>query len=312
MFCLFFIFQSLFFLSLTSSSTPFWPQPKEYSLSSNKILLDKNFKFIYQEKETFFFNSILSRYLSLLSSETNGELKECSIIINFYNENERSSKISINESYQIVINDKNECLIQSETVWGMLHGLESFTQLFLRDINDGSVYTTYSPLSIYDEPRFSHRGLLIDTSRHYLSIQSIERIIDSLSMNKFNILHWHMVDAQSFPVDIISSPLLIKGAYSPSHIYTLNDIQMLKLYAANRGVQLLPEIDVPGHAASWNAGYPNIMAKCIEKYSNINNYALDPTQDETYEVIKNVINDVIYATNVQYLHLGGDEVVYGW
>ena len=188
--------------------------------------------------------------------------------------------------------------------------METFTQLLERR-DDGLVFCAYTPVQIADHPRFTHRGLLIDSSRHFLPKDEIERIVDSISMSKFNVLHWHMVDAQSFPVDTPSAPLMIKGAYSSKATYSMDDIRALTEYASDRGVRMFLEIDIPGHAGSWRYGYPEIMADCLTKYTNINNYALNPTLDETYVVVEKVIKDIIEATGVKTFHVGGDEVVYG-
>ena len=94
--------------------------------------------------------------------------------------------------------------------------------------------------------------------------------------------------------------------------YSMSDLESVSQYAMERGVMIVYEVDVPGHAASWNAGYPNLMADCMVKYSyNINDFALDPTLDETYNVLTSVLSDIVKSASPQYLHLGGDEVVYG-
>jgi hexosaminidase len=108
-----------------------------------------------------------------------------------------------------------------------------------------------APLIISDYSRYSHRGMLIDTSRHYLSVNQIKRMIDTLPINKFNKLHWHIVDAQSFPLDTPSMPTMVKGAYSPSMTYSVTDLKELSEYAYSLGVEIIFEVDVPGHAASW-------------------------------------------------------------
>lgn len=93
-------------------------------------------------------------------------------------------------------------------------------------------------------------------------------------------------------------------------IYTAENIKAVTEYAHNRGVEIIFEVDVPGHAASWNAGEPEISA-CEGAYSNINNLALNPTLDETYETLGLILSDIVAATGSTALHLGGDEVVYG-
>ena len=145
----------------------------------------------------------------------------------------------------------------------------------------------YAPLSVSDSARYSHRGFLMDTARHYLSIGEIERMIDSLVMNKMNKLHWHLVDAQSFPFEAPSVPEMAKGAYirnGKALTYSADDIKHLTEYAHKRGIEVIFEVDVPGHAASWNAGKPELSA-CQGGYTNINNLALNPTLDETYETL---------------------------
>lgn len=120
------------------------------------------------------------------------------------------------------------------------------------------------------------------------------------------------MDAQSFPLDTPSSPNMKQGAYTPEDVYSMADITSIVNYATDRGVRVVFEIDTPGHAASWGKGYPEIMSKCKEKYFyNVNNWALNPTLDETYTVLFGILKDVVAATGTSYLHLGGDEVVYG-
>lgn len=300
-------------LSITSS--PFWPQPQQYSLGQNTITIDPNFHFLLPQPSTFLLQAI-NRYENLLSSSSSdgtNNLKECIVNVAILNDNEYPTlQMNVDESYSIVLSDDLTCQINSQTVWGALHAFETFSQLFSRD-NKGLVYTTFAPVSVSDNSRFTHRGVLIDSSRHYLPIDDLKSFIDTLPMNKFNVLHWHMVDAQSFPVDTPSAPNMIQGAYSSSHVYSMSDIELLTQYAADRGVRILPEIDIPGHAASWRYGYPEIMSDCFEKYYyNINNFALDPTKDETYNIVDLVLRDIITTMTDNYIHLGGDEVVYGW
>ena len=125
---------------------------------------------------------------------------------------------------------------------------------------------------------------MVDTARHFLPLDSLLTIVDTLPMNKFNTLHIHLSDAQSFPLDTPSAPEMIKGAFSPDLTYSLADLEQLKVYAQERGVRLVMEVDVPGHAYSFTAGYPQIMADCQKKYTNINNYALNPILDETFSI----------------------------
>ena len=222
-----------------------------------------------------------------------------------------SLDLGVDESYKLSVTS-SECLLQAQTVWGALHGLETLTQLLHREAG-GAIYCDYSPASVADFPRYTHRGVLLDTARHYLPMILLERAVDSVHMSKFNVLHWHTVDAQSFPLDTPSAPKLVQGAFAPQYTYSMEEVAALREYAADRGVRLLMELDVPGHTASWGVGYPDIIPlNCPQKYaSNCNNQALNPTMQATYDVVHQALSDVQAATAAKYLHLGGDEVVYG-
>ena len=129
-----------------------------------------------------------------------------------------------------------------------MRALESFSQL-IRNFKNGSNIIENSPFIIQDEPRFQHRGLLIDSSRHYLPLDVIFRAIDGLSYLKMNVLHWHVIDAQSYPMKWKSYPEFSeKGSWSEDSIYTPQNVIDVVNYGLERGIRVLPEFDVPGHS----------------------------------------------------------------
>jgi hexosaminidase len=129
--------------------------------------------------------------------------------------------VTSDESYSLTVDKNGNCAISSATVWGTLYGMETFSQLLVRQLSSSSssklagdvdfVYLGFRSIDINDTPRFAHRGLLIDTARHFLPVASIKSLIDSMPMNKLNVLHWHVVDAESFPLNVrsIFVPLLL-------------------------------------------------------------------------------------------------------
>ncbi|MCO5601072.1 hypothetical protein L7F22_055189 [Adiantum nelumboides] len=178
----------------------------------------------------------------------------------------------------------------------------TFSQLCVFNFTSGLVDINYTPYDILDSPRFKYRGILIDTSRHYQPIDAIKQVIDSMAYAKFNVLHWHIVDEESFPIEIPSLPELWNGAYTPSERYTVADAREIVGYAKARGIKVMAEIDVPGHAESWGYGYPELWpsATCREPLDVSNNF--------TFEVIDRILSDFREIFPFGFFHLGGDEV----
>lgn len=165
-----------------------------------------------------------------------------------------------------------------------------------------------TPLVIRDAPAYPHRGLMLDTARHFLPVATITAAVDAMAMNKMNVLHLHLVDAQSFPVESSSYPNLTAAAYSPQSTYSHADLAGVVAHAAARGIRVVPEFDVPGHAYGWR-GY-DILAQCPTSLAgNINNFPLDPTKDLTVDVVKAFLQEMLAVFPDRYMHLGGDEIV---
>lgn len=189
-------------LGSAAAATPLWPQPVSSQLGELSLTLASDFTFkLTNAEDSPFIDQAISRYVGLIGgSQSEKTLREttlsaCSITVEELNENEPETlQPGVDESYSLNIDAAGGCDISSKTVWGALHAMETFTQLLQR--SDSTVTCDYAPASITDSPRFTHRGMLIDSSRHFLPVSEIERLIDALPMNKFNVLHWHMVDAQ--------------------------------------------------------------------------------------------------------------------
>ncbi|CAG2114673.1 unnamed protein product, partial [Medioppia subpectinata] len=167
--------------------------------------------------------------------------------------------------------------------------------------------------SITDSPRFKYRGLLLDTSRHYLPVERLEQSLDAMAYNKLNVFHWHMTDDQSFPYVSQAYPeLSLKGAYNPkTHVYTKENIQHIIEYAAERGIRVVVEFDTPGHTLAWGAGQPGLLTPCYANGKPNGLYGpIDPSKRSTYEFIETLLKEVLNRFPDQYFHLGGDEVDY--
>ena len=206
------------------------------------------------------------------------------------------------ESYSLVAPNDGVGRIAANTMYGMLHALESLAQLL--DITGVATTTrqiSSAPVLVTDAPRFAYRGLLIDTSRHFLPVAHIKHVIDALALCKLNVLHWHVVDSISFPCGSRTHPELAeKGAFDPSAIYSVSDLAAVVAYAKDRGVRILAEWDLPGHG-SWGKGIPEMMG-CSD--------VLDPTIDLTYTVLSDFLGEMGAIFTDSWMFLGGDEVDY--
>lgn len=194
-----------------------------------------------------------------------------------------------------------------------MRGLETFSQLVTFDRATETYQIAGGPWDINDVPRFKHRGLMIDTARHFQSEASIRSIIDSLTYAKLNVLHWHMSDSQSFPLQSKSYPKLWDGSFSKWERYTQASVAKIVEYARERGVRVIVEFDMPGHAESWGVGYPEIIpnASCTQPLNVANN--------KTFDVITALLNEMTGGKTSapkapsglfpdDFIHLGGDEV----
>ncbi|KAL1440446.1 hypothetical protein MTO96_009483 [Rhipicephalus appendiculatus] len=216
------------------------------------------------------------------------------------------------ESYSLVVPEQGDAVLKSQTVWGALRGLETFSQLVHQDS------FLINVTMVDDFPRFSYRGILLDSSRHFQPIKILKQNLDAMAYNKFNVFHWHLVDDQSWPLEMATYPNLTQSAYSPRHVYSRKDVQDIIEYARLRGIRVIPEIDTPGHTQALGKAFPDILTACyFNRTRGKPNYTrhaafemLDPTQNYTYDVMRNIFREVIEVFKDRYIHLGMDEVYY--
>ncbi|KAL4712048.1 hypothetical protein ACJJTC_003715, partial [Scirpophaga incertulas] len=247
----------------------------------------------------------------------------------------RTSKLELtwdtDEEYFLDIQMKEGSVavrIDAENVYGARHALETFTQLVTSDKPNFSHQEQCGlrivvGAKIRDKPAYKHRGLVLDTSRHFIPMKDIKRTIDGMAATKMNILHWHVTDSHSFPFESSRVPQFTRyGAYSPSEIYSAEEVRQLIKYALVRGVRIVIEIDAPAHSGNgwqWGPDYGfGELAVCVnsEPWRRLCIQPpcgqLNPANPAMYRVLRSLYRDVADALPKPALfHAGGDEVFFG-
>nr|WP_294915612.1 family 20 glycosylhydrolase [uncultured Neokomagataea sp.] len=207
------------------------------------------------------------------------------------------------ESYHVKTGE-NGGVVEADGPAGALHGLATLLQLVERKPS-GAVLPN---VDIIDAPRFAWRGLVLDVSRHFITVESVKRQLDAMELVKLNVLHWHLSDGTGFRVQSHVFPKInAGGAY-----YTQQQVRDIVSYAAERGIRVVPEIDVPGHAYALLKAYPQLAAEPLPQPAYVgeksNLPAMDPTNPETLNFIRALYAEMETLFPDLYFHAGGDEV----
>ena len=218
---------------------------------------------------------------------------------------------NMDEEYELLIyhpiKQCNDIILQGHYIWGILRGLETLSQMIVYDYETNEYKINIG--IIKDKPRFKHRGLLLDTSRHFHPIPVIQHFIDSLTYAKFNVFHWHIYDEQASPFESKLYPNVWNGSWSKYERYTINDIISIIDYAYERGIRVIPEYDTPGHAGALCKGYPQLCMK--SKCKHPSEHLLDPSKQFTWDFLKGIFSEGMDMFNTtKYFHVGCDEVVF--
>jgi hexosaminidase len=209
------------------------------------------------------------------------------------------------ESYRLTVTEERVHL-QAATDIGALHGLETFLQLLTLDERG----VTVPEIVIFDEPRFPWRGLMIDSSRHFMPVDMVKRNLDGMAAVKLNVLHWHLVDDQGFRVECLALPKLHELG-SDGNYYTRAQIRDVLDYAAERGIRVVPEFDLPGHGTAWLTAYPELASAPgpyeIERGWGIYDPTVNPIIEETYAFLDTFFAEMSELFDDEFIHIGGDE-----
>jgi hexosaminidase len=251
------------------------------------------------------------------------------------------------EGYRLKVTNKTVSIIAREPA-GIFYGIQTLLQLFPKEIEANKIERSgwsLPAVTIEDYPRFGWRGLMLDVSRHFFSVAQVKDYIDQMAKYKFNLLHLHLTDDQGWRIEIKSLPKLTKvgalrvdktgtfGRFSPplpneprnsGGFYTQEDIKEMVQYAKDRFIDILPEIDIPGHSMAAIASYPELA--CTpgtyavnsgeqlmvwpgggQHFYGLLDNSLCPANEKVYEFIDKVFTEVAQLFPFEYIHMGGDE-----
>lgn len=292
------------------------PFPESLFVKEEQFRLNADFALnINPEADVRLFNAA-NRFLRRLDGRTGLFFKQGIIVKNNFVQNEnaafqikvsRTGKVEINEdeSYELSVN-ANRVSLTAATDIGALRGLETLLQLLYADAN--GYY--FQGVQIKDKPRFAWRGLMIDVARHFQPVEVLKRNLDAMAAVKMNVFHFHLSDDQGWRVESKVLPKLHMLA-SDGEYYTHDQIRDIVRYAADRGIRVMPEIDVPGHATAILTAYPEIGSMpgpyTIERNAGIFDPALNPVNEQTYIFLDKVFTEIAALFPDQYIHIGGDE-----
>ena len=204
------------------------------------------------------------------------------------------------DDYSYILRFGEQILVQAETEWGGLAALATLAQL---------VAAEPAPVAeVRDAPRFAWRGLMVDPARHFLSVATLRRTLDAMWFYKLNVLHLHLTDDQGFRFRSRTYPEL-----ASAQAYSLEELRELVAYAADRGVRVVPELDMPGHTTSWLAAHPEWGGGGekpeVSRRFGLHRASLDLDNAGLLAAVDALLGELAETFPDEYLHFGGDEAV---
>lgn len=351
-----FLFLMLLTVSLAEAQHQIIPAPRSYEVSDGELLINEGLELqLLSESEE------LVKQLELFGSE----FKKMGIDIGLRSidsSSVKTLKIGINETaedtlgvegYNLII-EPDGILLMANSTAGTFNGLQTLKQMFpvKREISsEGEILPVkIKSCIIQDAPRFGWRGLMLDVSRHFFTVEEVKAYLDQMAEFKFNVFHWHLTDDEGWRIEIKTFPKLTEvgawrverhGRFGSSRaqpkksekttyggFYTQEQIKEVVAYAAERNITIVPEIDVPGHSMALLAAYPQFSTKKEFKHvnpgakiadwfddgtfkMNIEN-ALNPADPAVYAFLDMIFDEIAALFPGEYIHMGGDECYHGF
>ncbi len=230
------------------------------------------------------------------------------------------SAMQDNPEHYIIEITKRGITVKGATETALLHAVRTLDQIMMGDVVN-STKKEIACLKIDDAPRYKFRAIMLDPARHFLPVNDVKFFIDQMSKFKYNVLQMHLTDDQGWRVEIKSHPKLTKvGAFRNKNggnkgpdngFYTQEELKDVIAYAQERGIEIIPELDIPGHSAAILTVYPHIGCAFrhndTKELGKTTNMMLCACSKEGYEIYADVFREIAEIFPSKYIHLGGDE-----
>ncbi|WP_140937758.1 glycoside hydrolase family 20 protein [Sphingobacterium lumbrici] len=296
------------------------PQPQQIDIKSGNLYLDRNFSIVGKgsPEEAKFLQKNIKEITGLELPISSKDAKK-SIILNLDAQHTAFS----NEGYELIV-AANQITITANQNRGIFYGIQTLLQL----IEENRSSLNIPLLLIQDAPKFAYRGMHLDVSRHFFSTEEVKQYLDYLAAYKINKFHWHLTDDQGWRIEIKSHPKLTEvGAFRKESqtgpyaamtfdgkpyggFYTQEQIKDVVAYAQALHIEVIPEIEMPGHAQAVLAAYPELSCTGGPFEVGTTWGVMDDIfcpKDETFALLEDVIDEVITLFPSKYIHIGGDE-----
>ncbi len=314
------------FTALAQNTYNLIPLPKELTPAEGQFVIKKSTSIGYSHADFAPVASLLAEHIQHASTFPISAKVSTAATIQFSQNNSLPE-----EAYTLQVSSK-KISIQAKTGKGAFYALQTLLQLMPAQIYAGTQITgaiSIPNVNIKDEPRFSYRGLMLDVGRYYFPVESVKRFIDLMAVYKMNTFHWHLTEDQGWRIEIKKYPLLTSissvrkesmlGHYRDQKydgkphggFYTQEQVKDIVAYATSKYIQVIPEIEMPGHSTAVLAAYPQFGSNGdkilqVKTKWGVAEDVLFP-REETFEFLENVLTEVMALFPGQYIHIGGDE-----
>ena len=303
-----------------------WPLPRSITTgTSEAVLAAPNASAFFGPAPTALLGRAFERYARLLPS-CDGPPGGASVVSGFelrVKDAEAPGPAEfMDESYELFVPSRGAVLAKAATQWGALRALQTFSQIA------SSCTLRGAPMHVTDKPRFTHRGVMLDLARRFWPADALFSVLDAMEHSKLNVLHLHLTDGESFMFESVAYPQLNRAAFrQPSCtgscetgsaasaagepcLYRQSMLRQLVAAATDRGIRVVPEFDMPGHAGGWGVAFPEVTinSTCDAGFINSSWVLLNPFQDATWRIITAVLAEATAIFPDERIHLGGDEV----